>query len=372
MLRAFDAVHVPAASTAQIRYDDGTLLEMGAETSVVLSSEGMEPGAPPARETAPAGKRIALSHGVVTARVARQPAGHPLLLTTPTADVQVLATHFLTWATASSTKVEVREGRVRITRRPDGASAEIAAGHVALAAPGLALSVKPLPSLKPVLTGHAAAAPRELDLSREGTIDWIHWSWNETVRIVRRKETPPSIGPLRVFDAASLSACANSPLLVSWSDGTPAAKGADVATGLALSGTLNGFQFSVPAGMSPRTLRIYAAVFGPPTRIEAALSDGSAPPLADASIRGEGTELQPLVYAIRYAAGSERQSLVVRWSMVPPSAASKREARRKEEADGAAPTKVEHEVSLIVLQAATLSEPAYEESEGKRDGKNSE
>lgn len=116
---------------ARVRYDDGTSLVLDAESALVLV------GGP--------GKLLQMEQGRLTAEVKPQPAGRPLAVATPGADVQVLGTRFTLSIAGAGTRLEVEEGRVRLTRRPDGASVDVAAGHFAVAARGTALLTRPIP-----------------------------------------------------------------------------------------------------------------------------------------------------------------------------------------------------------------------------------
>ena len=72
-------------------------------------------------------KILELRAGEIEADVAPQKA--PMVLRTPQAEAVVLGTKF----TLSATRLEVTEGRVRLTRSADGAAVEVAAGQVARA-----------------------------------------------------------------------------------------------------------------------------------------------------------------------------------------------------------------------------------------------
>ena len=100
-------------------------------------------------------KRLVFSRGVLSANVAKQPAKTPLVFQTPHAEVAVLGTRFVIEIGKDATRVDVHEGRVRCTRLPDRAFAEVAAGRYAVAGKGPAPSAKPIPVVRSFQDGVA-------------------------------------------------------------------------------------------------------------------------------------------------------------------------------------------------------------------------
>lgn len=124
-------------SLAGAAFADGTRLDLGGDTSIrdLFEGDGRK------------GKRVAISRGSLAARVAHQPLGLPMVLTTPQAELKVLGTSFrltVDGEDKGSTRLDVSDGRVQI-RRADGKSLEVGAGHFAVAAAGTDLVSKPLP-----------------------------------------------------------------------------------------------------------------------------------------------------------------------------------------------------------------------------------
>jgi ferric-dicitrate binding protein FerR (iron transport regulator) len=122
---------VGAQSGATVAFRDGTRVDLGPGTVLREIVEGSR------------GKRIGVTQGRVAAQVARQPADRPLVIATPHAEVKVLGTRLSVGVSPGSTRVEVSEGRVRVTRQPDGASVELTAGLHAVASPGVPLAARP-------------------------------------------------------------------------------------------------------------------------------------------------------------------------------------------------------------------------------------
>jgi ferric-dicitrate binding protein FerR (iron transport regulator) len=123
-----------AASQAVLEYEDGTRLALGPETILPEITE----------RRAGEGKRVRIAQGAVAAQVAKQPPAEPMAFLTAHAECRVLGTRLALSVTAGSTRVEVREGLVRVIRKEDGATADLAGDHFAVAAKGVALTSKPI------------------------------------------------------------------------------------------------------------------------------------------------------------------------------------------------------------------------------------
>jgi hypothetical protein len=115
-------------------------VELGPDTTVrrVFARRGAAPG------TSARGKSLFLERGTLSAEVVRQPAGEPLVLATPHGEASILGTSLRLSVDAASTRVEVKTGRVRLSRK-DGAAVEVRSGHFAVAQPGGELAARPLP-----------------------------------------------------------------------------------------------------------------------------------------------------------------------------------------------------------------------------------
>jgi len=120
-----------AEGLAEIRYPDGTLVQLGRGTAARLIDDGA--------------KRLRIARGFLSARVTKQLEGRPMVLETPEAELRVLGTAFTVAADPGQTRLEVSEGRVRIARRSDRASVEVGPDQAAVVAPGLALSSRSAP-----------------------------------------------------------------------------------------------------------------------------------------------------------------------------------------------------------------------------------
>jgi ferric-dicitrate binding protein FerR (iron transport regulator) len=131
-LRPGDALET-GPSTVAVRYPDGTVIEAQADTSIAdAATDGR------------AGKTLILSRGTIAAQVAAQPAGAPFVFQTPHAEVTVIGTRLSLAVTSSSTRLDVREGRVRFARKGELKPVEVTAGQFAAAGAGAgAVAKKP-------------------------------------------------------------------------------------------------------------------------------------------------------------------------------------------------------------------------------------
>jgi hypothetical protein len=115
-----DALKTPSKGWASVRYADGTAVEIGADTSVVF-------------ETGP-GKRLRVETGLVTAEVAPQTPGRPMILHARGAEARVLGTSLAFTVFDKGARLLVREGKVAFSRGET--SIEVSQGQTATAAEG--------------------------------------------------------------------------------------------------------------------------------------------------------------------------------------------------------------------------------------------
>ena len=125
-------IHTAADSRVRITYPDGTKLSLEAGSVIGSFVERN-------------GKQIELTKGTLSADVTPQPAGRPMVVTTPQARATVLGTVLTVSVVGTSTRLEVAKGRVRLTRASDNRFVTVRSGHFALAAQGVPLRARALP-----------------------------------------------------------------------------------------------------------------------------------------------------------------------------------------------------------------------------------
>lgn len=122
----------PKSSFAAIKVTDGSRVELSSASALEIVGD----------LSVETGRTLRVTRGLASAQVAKQPAARPMIFRTPNAEAKVLGTQLLLDVTADATRLEVREGRVRLTRSEDGAGVDVPAGSFAVAAKGPAPAAK--------------------------------------------------------------------------------------------------------------------------------------------------------------------------------------------------------------------------------------
>ncbi|MFI5892295.1 hypothetical protein ACIA5D_19525 [Actinoplanes sp. NPDC051513] len=168
--------------------------------------------------------------------------------------------------------------------------------------PSLSPSTSRPPSKKPVDQGAiaiaAGGAPSTVDLTAEGTRDWVHWGEDGTFSLERNKNGGFAI--LEGTPTAPRFRHALSPSRFAWTGGDPVDHSDGTPTGIRTCGAGNGFTISAPASTTNRTLRLYLGVVSAKGVLQARLSAGNATSSATAEQR-DG-QFQAVVYTITYRA----------------------------------------------------------------------
>lgn len=112
-------------SAAVLAFPDRTSLALGSDTALLQVGAGVSRG-----------KEAFLARGQLTADVTPQAPGRPMLLTTPQAQATVVGTRFTLTVDRSSTRLDVSEGGVRLSRVTGGGPTLVTASHYAVIADG--------------------------------------------------------------------------------------------------------------------------------------------------------------------------------------------------------------------------------------------
>jgi Bacterial Ig domain len=185
------------------------------------------------------------------------------------------------------------------------------------------LSVSLLTAEAATLTGTFTDVPQgsNVDLTTAGSIDWVHWGLYTDTSLTRKAGVVPQIGDITAVHGSNTNAFvfvyqyADNYNGYSWTDGTPETTVNATPTGVWAYGIPNlgtGFEFTVPADTTPRTLQVFVGVFSGKGTFQASLSDNSAAPYTDSQLVNIGNG-PGAVYTLTYAANSDGQTLKIHW-----------------------------------------------------------
>jgi ferric-dicitrate binding protein FerR (iron transport regulator) len=119
-VRAGDRIRLqPTALVALCWSGDGTRLVLAKDADLTVAALG----------EAGEGKSLSLGAGQLSAAVAHQPAGRPLVIRTPQGSATIIGTRFTLSVDAESTQLQVDEGLVRLQAAGADASVAVAAGE---------------------------------------------------------------------------------------------------------------------------------------------------------------------------------------------------------------------------------------------------
>jgi len=178
----------------------------------------------------------------------------------------------------------------------------------------------------------AIASGSNVNLTAVGKIDWVHWGLY-TEASTNRKSCPSlPIGnftavwdtnnPLAYTQVYQYSDNANG---YTWHDGQPVISITNTTTGVWAYGYPNlgtGFEFSVPADTTQRTLQVFVGIFSGRGTFEARLSDNSATGYTNSSLANLLGNGPGGVYTIDYLANSAGKSLTIRWTLTTAAGAN--------------------------------------------------
>jgi hypothetical protein len=164
------------------------------------------------------------------------------------------------------------------------------------AGPGLQLSI--------------ADTPLQINLTSPQILDWIHWGRISST-VPDRKNGTPLIGDFTAVNGAQAFPSFSN-IGFSWSDGNHPASVSESTEDIETFNTASGFQITVPADTTVKTLNLYAEVFFGQGILHASLSDGSSADINDQSVID--SDIGNKVYSIDFRAASAGQTLTVTFS----------------------------------------------------------
>jgi len=167
------------------------------------------------------------------------------------------------------------------------------------------------------LTGSFVISPvGSVNLTSEGSIDWAHWGRNGPTAFDHKANVVQKIPNVTKVGAGASNWFTDCPTTFTWTDGMPTVSISNTPTGINTNGSVgNGYEISVPADRTTRTLKLYVGVWFTQGKLQATLSDGSAPDFVDTSLNKNNDRASGL-YTITYRAASASQTLKVRFTIL--------------------------------------------------------
>ncbi|NOS70257.1 MAG: hypothetical protein HOP33_10035 [Verrucomicrobia bacterium] len=196
------------------------------------------------------------------------------------------------YLTATAGSVGVHNYRVVITNTVLGSAVTSAPVALTVTAPGagnLSVSGANLPA-----SGPPTFTPLDVNLTTEGVIDWAHWGFFNPTDYDNKNAT---IGNYTQIGTGTFAAF-SSTVSFTWTDATTANNPVTATLSSASLPVANGFVLNIPASStSNRLVHIYVGVSsGAGLRVEAKMSDGSAPIFTEYNAITSGTRRYTMVF----------------------------------------------------------------------------
>ena len=160
------------------------------------------------------------------------------------------------------------------------------------------------------LSGSGDSTKTAVNLTAEGTSDWVHWgdaSFNRKAGVAAQLSNYTAIG------GGVVQKYTNDPRPLSWTDGIPTASSSSNKNGVYISGVGRGFSITAPAGTATLSMIVHVGGWNSGGTLTAHLSDGSAPDYVNTTATASGQYDRN--YTLTYRAGAAGQSLTVTWKM---------------------------------------------------------
>ena len=161
-----------------------------------------------------------------------------------------------------------------------------------------------------ILSGSlTSASSGTIDLTSIGSSDWVQWPTG-----ARKATGNGKISNYALVGASSAGTYGSDRRAMRWTDGSPIASGSSNEGTAAGGGIGKGFQLTVPADTTTRTLVIYVGTANSTGKLTATLSDRSAPDYVNVGST-RITKSWDGYYTLTYRAASAGQSLTVLWTV---------------------------------------------------------
>ena len=221
-----------------------------------------------------------------------------------------------TWLSVSPASGTTPSGAITVSADPTGLAAGQYTGTITATASGYTQDTVDVTLTvvgdSGVLSASVGATPSSIDLTADGSADWVHWGLASASSVNRKSPVTSQIGDITIIGRSPRRfEGGRSRATYTWTDGTPTGS-ASTTAGLYFSGSGNAVEFNVAADTTPRTLRLHLGGYQARGRIEVTLSDGTVAPFV--------TTVQDLAnpfdrtLTVDFRAASPGQTLTVRFT----------------------------------------------------------
>ena len=171
------------------------------------------------------------------------------------------------------------------------------------------------------LSGSNIPAQATVNLTAEGSLDWIHWGLDDATSLNRKAGIVPAIDNFSLIGGLApnrFQAPPGARVSYSWNDGVPTAVVSDTTSGVYITGLSNGFQLTIPANSQENLLKLYVGAWSAKAKLEATFSDGSVQPYV--TFIDNPTGPIDRIINIQFSNVNLDQSLIVRYTIDDPYA----------------------------------------------------
>jgi hypothetical protein len=180
--------------------------------------------------------------------------------------------------------------------------------------------VRPLLPPQPLssLSVELLPVPAFVDLTAQGTLDWVHWGYEGTESVTRKRQVEALIGPLELVlpsaDPFGVRPVDDDNTLYGWTDGEPTLVVSETPTGVYVTGVGASVSVSTPAAERPR--RLVAHFGGWNARLGLAVELEGAEPVMDQQILRQVDDALGVPIAIVFSSRLTNAVLTVRLSVL--------------------------------------------------------
>jgi hypothetical protein len=165
-------------------------------------------------------------------------------------------------------------------------------------------------AITPELKVTRVDAPGSIDLTGEGTRDWMHFGLHGAGDVNHKDFVTQVLG--EVTTGTPLPYGLFNPN-ISWTDGTPTGSATNTSTGIYVPGMNKGYTFTAPADTTKRTLNLYIGEYRGTGTLLAHLSDGSLADVTTNDTNNGGLRISK--FTIEYRATQPGGTLTVTWEL---------------------------------------------------------